>query len=245
MPRRRTRKKPQKNNSKTLQPGPLAHCPFQILKGFKPKEPDLPAEAAAAGPDRTKDAVIEDPAAVFQAAMADVTPPAWKNTRIGVVSPRFPQENRQVYSEDLEVLLQLEDLVEGRRPIDLLDSDEYLEGYVRGIHPVILEKLRQGRFSIQAYLDLHGLTAAEAEQEVREFITQAAALGRRCVLLVHGRGLNSKDQIPVLKKRLEAMLLRGPVRKKILAFTSAQPHDGGTGASYVLLRARGIGLKQV
>ncbi|MEE9555920.1 MAG: Smr/MutS family protein [Candidatus Adiutricales bacterium] len=53
---------------------------------------------------------------------------------------------------------------------------------------------------------------------------------------MHGRGMNSKNQVSVLKERLRSILLRGPVRKKILAFTSARPHDGGAGASYVLLR---------
>jgi DNA-nicking Smr family endonuclease len=102
----------------------------------------------------------------------------------------------------------------------------------------VLDKLRRGLFSVQAHLDLHGLTVVEAEEAVREFITEAMTLRYRCVLLVHGRGLNSKDQIPVLKKRLEKILLRGPTRKKILAFTTARPHDGGGGASYVLLRAK-------
>jgi len=251
MSRHRTRKKSSQNSPRILQPGPLDYRPFQVLKEFKAKDQDLPAgadlavEAASAGPERAKTTVDQDPAAMFQAAMADVVPPAWKNNRAVLVAPCCPKGNRRFYSEDLEVLLQLEDLIEGRRQIDLVDSDEYLEGYVRGIHPVILEKLRRGLFSVQAHLDLHGLTADEAELEVREFITRSAALGHRCVLLVHGRGLNSKDQIPVLKKRLTAMLLRGPVRKKILAFTSAQPHDGGTGASYVLLKAREIGSKQV
>ena len=56
------------------------------------------------------------------------------------------------------------------------------------------------------------------------------------MLIVHGRGLHSKDQIPVLKDALRSWLERGPVARAVLAFTTARPHDGGAGAVYVLLR---------
>jgi DNA-nicking Smr family endonuclease len=57
------------------------------------------------------------------------------------------------------------------------------------------------------------------------------------VLIVHGRGLGSKDNIPVLKEKLQAWLTRGAIGRHVLAFTSARPWDGGTGAVYVLLRS--------
>ena len=61
--------------------------------------------------------------------------------------------------------------------------------------------------------------------------------GHRCVLIVHGRGHNSKDHTPVLKERLKSWLARGAAaRKVVLAFTTARPCDGGAGALYVLLR---------
>ena len=211
----------------------MTHSPFSVLKGLKRKEKEPPPPAKPL----EKKQPLEDEAKLFRSAMADVTPLERKKSKAVSGSVHLRPETRSFYSEDLEALVQLGDLVTGRAVFDLVDSDEYLEGYVKGIHPVILTKLRQGRFSVQAYLDLHGLTVREAEEAVQEFIPEAVALGYRCVLLVHGRGLNSKDQIPVLKKRLEAILLRGPARKKILAFTSARPHDGGAGASYVLLRA--------
>ena len=211
----------------------MAHRPFSVLKGLKTKEKEPPPPARPL----EKKQPLEDEAKLFRSAMADVTPLERKKSKAVSGPGHLRPETRSFYSEDLEALAQLGDLVTGRAVFDLVDLDEYLEGYVKGIHPVILTKLRQGRFSVQAYLDLHGLTVREAEEAVQEFIPEAVALGYRCVLLVHGRGLNSKDQIPVLKKRLETILLRGPVRKKILAFTSARPHDGGAGASYVLLRA--------
>jgi DNA-nicking Smr family endonuclease len=171
--------------------------------------------------------------------MADVVPLKPKPSRMSRGPAHTqPPATSPLEMENLEVLAHLEDLVGGRLQFDLVDSDEYIEGYIKGIHPLILERLRQGLFSVQGHLDLHGLTVREAETAVRDFIETAAARNQRCVLLVHGRGINSKDHIPVLKRRLEILLLKSSIRKKILAFTSARPHDGGTGASYLLLRTR-------
>ena len=235
MSRETRRKKPEAPAPPPTSGGPLAHNPFQSLKGLKieKKSPEPAPEPVRPKPRIEAPARDDD---LFLAAMADVRPVDRDNPR------RAPgpqgDTRRPLYNEDLEALAKLEDLVAGRAQFDIVDSDEYVEGHIRGLHPVILEKLRRGRFSIQAHLDLHGLTVREADEAVREFIQDAVVLGYRCVLLVHGRGLNSKDQIPVLKKRLETILLRGPVKKQILAFTSARPVDGGTGASYVLLRAK-------
>jgi DNA-nicking Smr family endonuclease len=76
----------------------------------------------------------------------------------------------------------------------------------------------------------------EARDAVEQFITKARKDKHRCVLIVHGRGHNSKDNIPVLKGLLKSWLERGRVAKSVLAFCSARPHDGGAGAMYVLLR---------
>jgi DNA-nicking Smr family endonuclease len=237
------KKKPKKKKQtspaqpRRLDPGPLEHNPFAALKSV-----DIPAPVPEPQPPRRPEPTrptrsAPDDEELFQAAMAEVEPIHPGKGRVtGRPSRRGPTEI--IVNEDLEVMARLEDLVSGRAPFDIVDTDEYLEGYVRGIHPLVLDKLRRGLFSVQAHLDLHGLTVVEAEEAVREFITEAMTLRYRCVLLVHGRGLNSKDQIPVLKKRLEKILLRGPTRKKILAFTTARPHDGGGGASYVLLRAK-------
>ena len=239
LPRRKKKKNTAKTPPQRLAPGPLGHNPFADLKGLdlggKPEE-SRPGPAIAAAPAPAPE---PDEADMFQAAMAEVTPLDRPFERISgpVEEPkRTPLE--PAINEDLEVLTHLEELVAGRVQFDLVDTDEYLEGYIKGLNPLILKKLRLGLFSVQSYLDLHGMTVLEAEEAVRKFIIKSVALGRRCVLLVHGRGLNSKDHIPVLKKKLDAILLTGPTRKHILAFTSARPHDGGAGASYVLLRAK-------
>jgi DNA-nicking Smr family endonuclease len=73
---------------------------------------------------------------------------------------------------------------------------------------------------------------------VTDFLLESFKNGLRCVLIVHGRGLNSPESLPVLKEGLPQWLNRGRVRKVVLAFATARPYDGGTGATYVFLRNR-------
>jgi DNA-nicking Smr family endonuclease len=136
----------------------------------------------------------------------------------------------------LEAVAHLFDLVSGAVEMDITFTDEYIEGSVHGFSRKLMQKLKNGQFPVQDYVDLHGLTKPEAETRVRDFLIQSHRLGRRCVLVVHGRGLNSENHIPVLKEQLPLWLGRGPVRKIVLAFSTAKPYDGGTGAIYVLLR---------
>jgi DNA-nicking Smr family endonuclease len=138
--------------------------------------------------------------------------------------------------EQIEAYTELVDLVAGEGHFELSYSDEYIDGAVLGISPEILKKLREGYFSYQDSLDLHGLNRLQARSEVRDFITECFALRRRCVLIIAGRGLNSKDKEPVLKNNLPIWFTRAPLKRMILAFTSARSYDGGWGAFYVLLR---------
>ena len=138
--------------------------------------------------------------------------------------------------EDAEVLAQLAELVAGEAPFDLADSDEFIEGAVPSLDPQLLRKLRKGEISVQGHVDLHGLTREEARSALERFLLASRQGGKRCVLVVHGRGLHSKDQIPVLKASVQLWLTRGRIARWVLAFTTARPHDGGSGAVYVLLR---------
>jgi DNA-nicking Smr family endonuclease len=133
-------------------------------------------------------------------------------------------------------LAELYDLVAGRAAFDITDTEEYIEGCVIGLDGALVRKLRQGDFSRQAALDLHGMKAEEAQVEVEKFLSDAVQKGLRCVLIVHGRGRNSPGQVPVLKDRLKLWLTRGKLARSVLAFSSSRPYDGGPGALYVLLR---------
>lgn len=95
-----------------------------------------------------------------------------------------------------------------------------------------MRKLARGRFSIQAEIDLHGMTVAEAKPRLADFIDDCAEHGQLCVRVVHGKGLRSGHKGPVLKQSVNRWLRQ---RDTVLAFVSARQVDGGTGALYVLL----------
>jgi DNA-nicking Smr family endonuclease len=168
--------------------------------------------------------------------MRDVVPLADADRRRVAGPPPTGLRSRTPVTEDAEALAVLADLVSGAGSFDIADTDEYVEGRVRGLDPRLVRRLRQGDFAYQGHLNLHRLTAGEARIEVDRFLRAAHQKGQRCVLIIHGRGRNSKDQTPVLKERLKVWLARGALGRLVLAFTTARPCDGGAGAVYVLLR---------
>jgi len=145
----------------------------------------------------------------------------------------------EVWHPDLEAIDALRALVSGDAPFDLADTDEFIEGRVAGMDQNVVRKLRRGEFAIQGHIDLHGLTRDEAKREVDAFLRSSRAAGKRCVLVVHGRGLHSKDQLPILKDALRTWLATARFARHVLAFATARPVDGGAGAIYVLLRRAG------
>lgn len=102
-----------------------------------------------------------------------------------------------------------------------------------GIQQNLLRKLRRGFFSLDAELDLHGLSVAQARHTLTEFVHYCSDHRLRCVRIIHGKGNGSKNRLPVLKNKLNHWLQQ---RDEILAFCSARQVDGGTGAMYVLLK---------
>ena len=115
----------------------------------------------------------------------------------------------------------------------LLDVDEQLSFRRPGIGTDVTRKLRQGHWSIQRQLDLHGLRSDDARQALGSFVREACDLGIRCVRVVHGKGLGSPGKTPVLKNKVHGWLVQ---KNEVLAFVQARPADGGAGALVVLLR---------
>jgi DNA-nicking Smr family endonuclease len=122
----------------------------------------------------------------------------------------------------------LDDPVE--REVETGDELIYLRP---GIGSGVLRKLRRGQFSVGAELDLHGKTVSEARDALALFLKESQTFGIRCVRIIHGKGLGSRHGRPVIKGKLDRWLR---MRDEVIAFSSARPIDGGTGAVYVLLR---------
>ena len=183
-----------------------------------------PGSAAAAPSQHEED----DEAAAFLAAMGTVSPlTGGGRDVVPAPAPATPPPHGE---------LSLQDFMDGKLEFALTFSDEYLEGHVVGLDQMILNKLRAGGLSPEAHLDLHGLNAMQAFEALRGFFKGSWYKGLRTVLVVPGRGRNSPDGMGVLREKLHSWLTQDPFKRVVLAFCTAQPHDGGPGSVYVLLR---------
>jgi DNA-nicking Smr family endonuclease len=171
------------------------------------------------------------PAEEFSQAMEGVTP--------------LPPHGRVLLPADLPPPLPrsfLEDEIAAARSAlqDPLRWDEETEmdaeaSYVRaGIPRLVLRDLRRGGWIIQAELDLHGLTRAEAKHELVGFLHDCKRRRVRCIRIIHGKGLGSKNREPVLRQHVRHWLKQ---REEILAYVEARAVDGGSGAVVVLLKS--------
>jgi DNA-nicking Smr family endonuclease len=179
----------------------------------------------------------EDEEELFTKAMEGVKPISRDNyvERIFQIRPAACAANGD--KDDAEVLLELTNLVRYGTGFRVSDTPEYVEGTGYHVHPGIARRLHRGDYSIQAYVDLHGLNVEEAKEVFEEFLKWSLTTGKTGVLIVHGRGLSSPSE-PVLKNKVIEWLKRSLWRKWVVAYTSARSCDGGAGATYVLLRRR-------
>lgn len=103
-----------------------------------------------------------------------------------------------------------------------------------GLSRMILRKLRRGHWPLQDELDLHGLSSDEARKLLSHFLHGAMQTGLRCVCVIHGKGWRSEGRDGILKVHTRHWLTQHP---GVLAFCEAPPHEGGSGAVKVLLKA--------
>jgi DNA-nicking Smr family endonuclease len=174
---------------------------------------------------------------LYEKAMEGVTPISRENYVEKIFQIELPESFRD--REDVETLEKLTDLVKYGKGFNVADTPEYIEGTGYNIHPDVSRRLHRGDYSIQAFVDLHGLVAEDAKEVFEKFLKWAVITEKTGVLIVHGRGLSSPSE-PVLKKKVVEWLTHGPWRKWVAAYSSARICDGGAGATYVLLRPRPV-----
>ncbi len=177
---------------------------------------------------------------LFAEAMAGVL--RMDSNEPGYPAPGLPAPSAEPAPEDndMEPLRRLVDCGQG---FVVSDTPEYMEGIGYRAPPNIAHRLHRGDFAIQAHLDLHGLSVEAAREVFDAFMKESVLTGKGAVLIIHGRGLSSAAA-PVLKTKVSQWLSSGPWRKWVVAFTSARMCDGGSGASYVLLRRRPLTKRQ-
>jgi len=188
------------------------------------------AEAAAHEAERLRLLRVDREKRLFELAVGPVKPlitPRRVHHPPRLVAPLPRQRQldeasvmREALSDDFDVetLLHTDDQLSFRRP---------------GLGPDVVRKLREGRWSIQRQIDLHGLRIDEAREALGRFVRESHQHGLRCVRVVHGKGLGSPGRVPVLKGRVQRWLVQ---KNEVLAFVQARPADGGAGAMVVLLR---------
>ncbi len=177
---------------------------------------------------RSSPAITDDDRRLFREAIGDVQ-------RLDPVAPPPTAGKPAPYPHMLEadeaaVPGELLDMTFDPAALEVGEELSYLRD---GYPPKLLRQLKRGQFSVQDDIDLHQMNAAAAQASIIAFLAEARQTGVRCVRIIHGKGLRSKAAGPVLKALTDRMLRR---RDDVIAFASARPALGGTGAVVVLLK---------
>ena len=170
----------------------------------------------------------DDERDLFRKAVGKIRPV--KQDKIHPKPKRRKPVPEQTLRDQREVMDSL--LSDEYEPVDIETGEELL--YTRpGLQLTVIRKLRHGQFAIEAELDLHGATVVQARTAVDTFLKNARDQDKRVVRIIHGKGNSSEGKMPVLKGKVNSWLRQ---KSEVLAFCSARPNDGGTGAVYVLLK---------
>lgn len=166
---------------------------------------------------------------LFREAVKDARPLQLKpvlrpQTKPKPIPKQFIRDEQQALRDSLS---------DGYIPAYEIESGEELLYLREGQSPNILSKLRRGHWVVQAQIDLHGLISDEARLYVADFLNSCKKRDVRCVRIVHGKGLGSRNREPVLKHKLRHWLIQ---RDEVIAYAQAKPEDGGSGAVIVLLK---------
>jgi DNA-nicking Smr family endonuclease len=168
---------------------------------------------------------------LFRSSLIDVTPitPHGRVVTPAARPPPIPlcrlRDEREVMFESLHDPIRWDEGTENGDELSFIRS---------GISRQILRRLLRGDWTTQAELDLHGLIRLEAKIELVNFLFECGRRGFRCIRIIHGKGLGSKNREPVLKLHVRHWLMQ---RDEVLAFVQARPVDGGGGAVMVLLKS--------
>ncbi|MEX2631796.1 MAG: Smr/MutS family protein [Tistlia sp.] len=137
------------------------------------------------------------------------------------------------------VTVRPEQLFQGRGPfppVTLPAKPALSHGSLADLDRRTAQRLQRGRLPIEATLDLHGLSQQAAHEALNGFVARSVGLGRRCVLIVTGKGRG--EEPGVLRRQTPLWLNQAPLRAHVLAFDFARPEHGGLGALYLLLKRK-------
>lgn len=175
------------------------------------------------------DFMSDEDKALFHAHMRSVKPLNEKTPRVKTTAPKpaIPPKKRDIPRVEKKIEYYLSDVIH-----DPVLSQTKLSYAQPGLPSQRFKALRNGQIHWESRLDLHGLKSEKARDALYQFIHLAAEHNKRCLLIIHGKG-GHEGAPPVIKNLVNRWL---PQLENVLAFHSALPKDGGTGAVYVLLK---------
>lgn len=165
---------------------------------------------------------------LFRQAMSDVEP--LRHDKVIHDTPKPPAIPTKTIEDEQQVLKDM--LSDEYEPLDVQPGD-VLSFCQPGVQNKVFRKLRRGHYRISDELDLHGMNVKQAKEVLLLYLQEVKQLESCCVRIIHGKGKRSSNNGPVLKRKVDHWLR---CHGRVLAFHSALPCDGGTGAIYVLLK---------
>lgn len=172
----------------------------------------------------------DDEATLFRLAMQGVRTQASPNR----LPPYRPPPDTRARQRELDDRAVMDELLHGDEHPESAETGETLSYRANGIQDSVFRRLKRGHYRVEAELDLHGHNKERARLALAQFLARCQSHDARCVRIIHGKGNGSPNSGPVIKRAVDGWLRR---RNDVLAFCSARPQDGGSGALYLLLRS--------
>jgi DNA-nicking Smr family endonuclease len=169
----------------------------------------------------------------------------WEHVTASVKPLRDSQKNRVLEQEVLPTIQNINVKVTKRIELAPMRSDELLRplslpelshSTLTGLDKRNAKKLKKGQHPIEGQLDLHGMTQELAHVAINNFIESSYRGGKRCILVITGKGIKTVGSVGILRLAVPRWLNEEPNRSRVLAFSYATPRDGGEGALYVMLK---------
>lgn len=172
----------------------------------------------------------DDEENLFREAVKNVKPLKIKSQTIEKLSNKPKPIAKNFLEDEKKVLI---DSLSDNYILDDTESEDGLLFLRPGHSPDILKKLKKGYWVVQGSIDLHGMISEEAKSYIVEYIQYCKKKHVRCIRIIHGKGIGSKNKEPVLRNKVKNWLAQ---KDEVIAYAQAPKHDGGSGAVIVLLK---------
>jgi|TARA_B110000238_G_scaffold37242_1_gene39086 DNA-nicking Smr family endonuclease len=167
---------------------------------------------------------------LFQEAVKNVKPLKIKSKTIEASASKPKPIAKKLIEDEKRVLL---DSISDDYIYDNIESEDGLLYLRHGHSPDILNKLKKGYWVVQGSIDLHGMISQEAKSYIVDYIQECKKRHVRCIRIIHGKGIGSKNKEPVLRNKVKNWLVQ---KDEVIAYAQAPRYDGGSGAVIVLLK---------